>query len=64
MTKELTGNDVKVIVGYGEVEKDVFKVIIGVALEKLPENYTVKAVNIDSNKRYIEVVGEPCKDLF
>lgn len=59
-----TGNDIKVRVGYCEVEKDIFKAIIGVALERLPEDYTVKEVNIDSDKRYIEVVGEPLKSLF
>ncbi|XWX32544.1 hypothetical protein LCFBJUUZ_CDS0085 [Staphylococcus phage PG-2021_76] len=59
-----TGNDIRIRVGYGEVERDVFKVIIGLAVERLPEDYTVKEVNIDSDKRYVEVVGSPCKGLF
>lgn len=59
-----TGNDITVRVGYGEVEKDLFKSIIGVALERLPENYTVKDVYIDSDKRYVEVVGTPLRSLF
>lgn len=59
-----TGNDIKVRVGYCEAEKDVFKIIIGVALERLPENYTIKEVNISHDKSYIEVVGEPLKSLF
>lgn len=59
-----TGNDIKVRVGYCEAEKGIFKAIMGVALERLPEDYTVKEVNISHDKRYIEVVGEPLKSLL
>lgn len=61
MTKELTGNDVKVIVGYGEVERDICKTIINTAIDKLPSNYKVEDIHIDSSKQQVFVTGTPLK---
>ena len=61
MTKELTGNDVKVIVGYGEVERDICKTIINTAIDKLPSNYKVEDIHIDSSEQRVFVIGTPLK---
>ena len=61
MTKELTGNDVKVIVGYGEFERDICKTIINTAIDKLPSNYKVEDIHIDSSEQRVFVTGTPLK---
>lgn len=59
MTKKLTGNDITITIGYGEFERDICKTIINTAIDKLPSNYKVEDVIIDSNKHHVVVTGTP-----